>query len=313
MSTMCAKNYTHFHSLLHGIKQIGMICLAVFLSVSLCLASGVSPTATTADCDNATLSTYSGTTNLQANWEPNTIDITWYNGNDVFATNSCVYDDILTLPSGTPTKTGYTFDGWRVKLPTGYTRLQYLESTGSACIDTGVKLSSDNVIYEWNAKDNSNSSTSLFGSEYGSPRLYSGILYGTNSSRNLYSGSSTSMSCGYNSSDGNYHLWSLVISSDKNAYLVKDGTKLTTISWSGTLNKTNTIALYCNHYVDSFTQSAKVSYKYFKIIDNGEEVFHGIPARRNSDNVLGIYDTVSKSFKTNVLSSGSFVAGPVEQ
>ncbi|MBQ6011811.1 MAG: hypothetical protein IJL23_01695, partial [Alphaproteobacteria bacterium] len=37
-----------------------------------------------------------------------------------------------------------------------------------------------------------------------------------------------------------------------------------------------------------------------------------IPARRNSDNVVGMYDTVSKTFFTNA-GTGSFVAGPVAQ
>lgn len=34
-----------------------------------------------------------------------------------------------------------------------------------------------------------------------------------------------------------------------------------------------------------------------------------IPARRNSDNVLGMYDTVTNTFFTNS-GSGTFIAGP---
>ena len=102
-----------------SLKQIGTICLTIFLSVSFCFASGVSPTATTADCDNATLSTYSGTTNLQADWEQNTINLHWYNGNTELTvpaeSQSCVYDGGLTLPATTPTRIGYTFTGWHAR------------------------------------------------------------------------------------------------------------------------------------------------------------------------------------------------------
>ena len=43
--------------------------------------------------------------------------------------------------------------------------------------------------------------------------------------------------------------------------------------------------------------------------DSGDLVFNGIPARRDSDGVLGIYDTVSNNFFTNA-GTGTFIAGP---
>ena len=107
------------------IKQIGTICFAIFsilISAPL-FATGVSSGATSADCDNATLDTYTGTSNLQAGWQPNTIALHWYNGDDELtvasASQSCVYDGTLTPPTTIPTKTGYTFKGWRVKQAAG--------------------------------------------------------------------------------------------------------------------------------------------------------------------------------------------------
>ena len=102
------------------IKQIGTICFAIFsilISAPL-FATGVSSGATSADCDNATLDTYTGTSNLQAGWQANTIALHWYNGDTEITSGvptSCTYDGPLNPPSTIPTRTGYTFKGWRVR------------------------------------------------------------------------------------------------------------------------------------------------------------------------------------------------------
>ena len=48
---------------------------------------------------------------------------------------------------------------------------------------------------------------------------------------------------------------------------------------------------------------------YFKIYDNGTLVRDMVPARRNSDGVLGLYDMVTNTFFTNN-GTGEFIAGP---
>ena len=51
-------------------------------------------------------------------WQPNNIELHWYNGDTEITSGvqtSCVYDGTLTPPTTIPTKTGYTFKGWRVK------------------------------------------------------------------------------------------------------------------------------------------------------------------------------------------------------
>jgi len=82
-------------------------------------ASGIASNSASAPCTNNTLETYSGNTNLQADWQPNTIDLRWYDNNTLLtvqsAANTCVYDDTLTIPSTAPTRTGYTFAGWQVR------------------------------------------------------------------------------------------------------------------------------------------------------------------------------------------------------
>ena len=66
-------------------------------------------------CENSVLSTYNGSANLTANWQGNTINVTWYNGDTEYDSNQCTYGGDLTMPSSIPQKTGYTFKGWRVK------------------------------------------------------------------------------------------------------------------------------------------------------------------------------------------------------
>ena len=83
-------------------------------------ATGISPNDTGDNmCIYNVLNTYTGPANLQAGWQANTIQLKWYNGDQQLnvqsAANNCTYDSGLTIPSTAPTKTGYTFAGWKIK------------------------------------------------------------------------------------------------------------------------------------------------------------------------------------------------------
>ena len=62
--------------------------------------------------------------------------INWYMDDNVYATTTCESGGDITLPTA-PTKYGYTFQGWRLD----YTPIEYLESTGTQYIDTGIQQS----------------------------------------------------------------------------------------------------------------------------------------------------------------------------
>lgn len=189
-------------------------------------------------------------------------------------------------------------------IPSGYIPVEYIESTGTQYINTQYSLVSNNVIYEWSALDQStSSSTSLFGAQGtqdGGTR-YSGILYGSNTTRRLYAGSTTSMAIGYASNDSAFHDWKLDMSSGS-ATLVKDGSVLQTKPFSGNLYKGRSITLFGNNT----TQYSNLKLRYYRIIDNGKMAFNGIPVKYN--NVCGLYDTVSRTFKPSA--SGSLICGP---
>ncbi len=155
---------THTCSPLLSPKQIGTVCFAIFsilISAPL-FATGVSSGATSADCDNATLDTYTGTSNLQVDWQPNNIALHWYNGDTEITSGvqtSCVYDGTLTPPTTIPTKTGYTFKGWRVKQTPCSFASQVCSLTGSGVNgltyddsdDTAYGYYSSNGIFSENA------------------------------------------------------------------------------------------------------------------------------------------------------------------
>ena len=105
------------------IKQIGTICFAIsfiFSAPTFATDPDISSNASSADCKYNPLETYSGTSNLQADWTANEIGLHWYNNNTLMenvadVSSDCTYDSTLTPPTAIPTRTGYTFTGWKVR------------------------------------------------------------------------------------------------------------------------------------------------------------------------------------------------------
>ena len=69
--------------------------------------------------NNSVLNTTEGSAALEAIYTPNTIGTTWYSDGvqlevDNSAT-SCTYDTAMTLPTN-PTKAGYEFNGWKIRV-----------------------------------------------------------------------------------------------------------------------------------------------------------------------------------------------------
>ena len=98
-------------------KKLFILFLLFFTTDS--YSSGIASSANTAPCTNTTLETYSGNSNLSADWQPNEIKLRWYNGNTLMdvqsSANTCTYDGTLAVPSTAPNRTGYTFTGWTVR------------------------------------------------------------------------------------------------------------------------------------------------------------------------------------------------------
>ena len=301
-------------SFLYGLKQIRTICFAFIFSlfsVNL-FASGITATATSASCTNSTLETYSGTSNLQANWQANPIDLYWYSDdtqitNVQSAATTCNYDSSLSVPSSAPTKTGYTFNGWKIRgLPDGYTRLQYLESTGSQYIDTGFYP--DTAGYKHTIVFDVLSSgtgylcgTSSTNGRSGNVKISNykiiGIYNGTSSAINILSGNPSLLTTKN----------ILVMDLHNNAVCPMSlNTNSINNQSTATVNSGTNLRIFT-----SVGSSIPLRIYYDSISKNGVLVHSFIPAK-NSSNVLGMFDTVTQTFFTNA-GSGTFTAGPVVQ
>ena len=285
------------------LKQIGMVCFAFLFSIfsTNLFATGINANATSASCTNSTLNTYSGTSNLQANWQANPININWYNGDTLLdvqdAADGCNYDGALTVPSNVPTKTGYTFNGWKLRgLPDGYTRLEYIQTSGTQYINTGITSSSSTFFY-LEVMFESGGGYRFFGNA----KALAG--FGSGGTSNLYVISTSTP----------------VISNMTNVL----GKKLT-INYKGTNVKINGVdyacsqattgpAMYINARADSLS-SRVASAKWYRVQIGSGTTIQGdfIPAKRNNDNVVGMFDVISQTFFTNV-GSGTFTAGPAVQ
>ena len=88
--------------------------LALAISCPAFAATGIGASAESANCDNGVLGTYTGPANLRANWNANTINLDFYDGETKLSSGTCTYDGGIVLPED-PTKTGYEFDGWKVR------------------------------------------------------------------------------------------------------------------------------------------------------------------------------------------------------
>ena len=77
-----------------------------------------------------------------------TINLHWKNyDGTTYQDSTCVVDSDLILPSTPPTRYGYTFTGWKLS---NYIPIEYLESTGTQYIDTGIVQSyyKQNILVE---------------------------------------------------------------------------------------------------------------------------------------------------------------------
>ena len=282
-------------------KKLFLLLLMIFTTES--FATGIGNVAT-APCDNATLSKYTGTADIEINWEPNTIGLKWFNGDQQIAgPTSCVYDSTLTVPAQ-PTKPGYTFNGWKVMsaVPEGYTELKYLESTTwNAYIDTGI-VPALNYSIEVKAKKQQ------FRSLFGSSSLYNLTGSSGNTTQYFYLGSSTKQQLPVDLIDNSVsHIWGFNAQSGK-IYCDNLVVEVTV----GNTAPTEHLYLFARSKENDMDWGNHQIY-YVKLWDGSNQlIFHGIPARRNSDNVLGMWDTISQTFFTNS-GTGTFTAGPVAQ
>ena len=215
--------------------------------------------------------------------------INWRVDGQIIQTTTCDSGDTVTPPTA-PVKYGYHVKEWE---PTyEYTYLEYIESTGTQYIDTGIAVNDNNS----------------FEIQY---RQFTGgylVSQGNNSLRAIAEGKNVWFSANYN--------FTIMVVSDVfytvncgKDYATVDGLAVSGVSDHDHASGTY-VYLFANNGGHTF---AKAQVKYFKIWDdNNVLVRYMKPARRNADNLVGMYDVVTGTFFANS-GTGTFMAGPAIQ
>ncbi|MBP9999233.1 MAG: hypothetical protein KBT14_00880 [Proteobacteria bacterium] len=198
-------------------------------------------------------------------------------------------------------------------LPAGYTELEYIESTGTQYINTGVTGSTTlglNIDYMYTT---ANSPAGLIGI-YQPTVPRNDTLFVTTNSGSVDASGLMLISKGKDISNKNRKTPPINEKFNAKINWLGDGE----INWNnGESTNTDGSNDAVAHSIILFGREYNSAYKYTnarvylcQISDGARIVMNFIPAKRTADNVLGMYDTVSGTFFTNS-GTGDFVAGPV--
>ena len=307
-----------------------MLFLSLFASPL--FASGIASNTSSAPCTNNTLETYSGNSNLAADWQPNTINLRWYNENEKLtvqqSAQSCTYDGTLTIPSTPPTRTGYTFAGWAVRVPGTYTELEYVEGGKNlhAYIDLGFPATPTMqtlLTASVSTTDTNNTSGNNDDQQ---------IIFGASDSTNFSLGNTYAIDImpasvlilnGKHVSGNNItRIYIETVPNTKYQYKINyptvgtiginDNTKTAWTNLTSVSVQNLRVFTYGDVDPDRWGSVLRMKLYSLTLWDHGDKIHDYVPARRNSDNVVGIYDTVTQTFLTS-FGSGSLVAGPTVQ
>ena len=189
-----------------------------------------------------------------------------------------------------------------IKVPNGYTQVEYIQSSGTQYIDTGISPTT-NTGFKIKASCTTENNTDkiLIGSRASSNRFWVDFDY-NNGNKRIYGG------FGNIDNIGNY-----VLDTDYEIDFNYNGTKKVitngvSYDLTGTFDSTGSLPMYIfrANYSSPIAGNFKV---YYCQIYNGTTLVRDfIPCIRNSDSVVGLYDLVSKTFFTNA-GTGTFTYG----
>ena len=200
-------------------------------------------------------------------------------------------------------------------LPDGYTRLEYIESSGTQWIDTGIKPTVNmEYILDFHAFGQSTAYTSPFGFRDSANKSAIGFTcnaYSEKKSLNYYYRFGNS-----SERQGTYpHNQRWVLIMNKGGAPINHPWPSDAISVTGTTFEELNIGvhLFGSYALSSGTMERFIHMKCYRftVKESGEIICDLIPVMRNEDNVLGMYDIVRHVFLTNV-GSGVFAGGEME-
>jgi len=200
-------------------------------------------------------------------------------------------------------------------LPSGYTALEYIESTGTQYIDTGYKpnnLTNFEIKYlhtGWRQQTtgfipygctNAPRSISANFGLFRTSGMFNRMAWGNN-----LDGTNVSLSSEYAAKLNEWYIDKYL----QNQMYINGTLVATSAANPSTVwNASRSIYLFQRNSTDPYPSNIRVAY--VKIWEQNSLLHNMIPARRDSDGVLGMYDTVTNTFFTNA-GTGEFIAGPV--
>ncbi len=192
----------------------------------------------------------------------------------------------------------------RGALPSGYTALKYLESDGGQYIDTGI------------VPTNSTGISIKFNRYSSSDQVVVGVVTSAENG-NIYVNPANHILMPFGEGWNAAVFEETVNNTDYDVQLNFMNDRKRYINGVAKLDITHTLAEY-PYTIYMFAASASGPAWYFfngriyylKITDGRDIVRNFIPARRDIDGVLGMYDTMTNTFLTNS-GTGNFIAGPM--
>ncbi|MBR6751871.1 MAG: hypothetical protein IKL95_01200 [Alphaproteobacteria bacterium] len=182
----------------------------------------------------------------------------------------------------------------RAALPSGYTQLEYIESERGAYIDTGISYGKFVHDIQFTIDGQRN----LLGCGVSDSMFWEA----TDADRFIFSSSSNGYILG---NPANRNIVEFSINTTEASLTVGNDTR--THTHSSTSNRTYLLFALNG----STTYSALAKLYSLKVYNDSDVLIQDlVPAKRNSDGAVGLYDTVSGEFFENS-GSGEFIAGPV--
>lgn len=199
--------------------------------------------------------------------------------------------------------------GTYVKTAThAYTLLEYLENTGTSYVNTGYNHTSANIRGEIRIGSPSTGAVSGNSNFLGTQGNGAGYSFGWNKSFKMWVESAKSNITGANytiaqgaTADVAYELTGTTRKIEWPTNQHKDGTHTGLGSQS---------PLWLFNAKDQSDRFFKGKIYYFRLYENGELVGEWLPARRQSDNKLGMFDTVNETFVEATVRNNTMLAGP---
>lgn len=223
-----------------------------------------------------------------------------------------IYDGSSFVPAVTPVAVLETKDGLVVSsnkaisfmLPVEYEKVPYLQVSGTQFINTGfVPTTSFKHVLTFEITSNANSNKYICGTGVNEGRS-GNLRVSSNTLNGLYIGTSSAVSIINNTTITLNTKYTIIMDLYQNATntVQLNGTDIANTNKS-TVSSTKQLQLFA--LSSSYFPTGVRIYSSL-IRQNGHLVYYLIPARRKSDQVLGMYDLIQGRFLTNA-GSGSFI------